>query len=229
MNDDRLIPIWACGRWGQHEHDWLDCYACLQSYDAIINAWDLDPPTVAKAVAVAQVIHAGDKRDNNHEPYINHCLRVMNSVMLHPELRGDDEAAIIAALHDTWEDHPERIDYDELVNLFGERIAQGVQDLTNIYTHAKYPDINRENRKLLERQRLAKVPRRSKIIKMLDVQDNLRSCFPMSDDTAKFSRVFATEKLALLEVIGESHIETYYAVKKLGEEVLECASDGRFS
>lgn len=230
MSDhDPKVPIWACGRWGDYEHDWLDCFPCLHQYDIIMNCWDIDPPTASKAIAVAQVVHAGDKRDNGGEPFINHCLRVMNAVMLHPETRGDEEAAMIAALHDTREDHPERISEDDILSLFGIRILEGIRDLTNVYTHAAYPTINRAGRKLLERERLAAVPQWSKVIKMLDIQDNLRSCFPMSADNAKFSRVFANEKLALLEVIGGAYPPTYESVKKLAEEVLECASDDRFA
>ena len=26
-------PVWACPRWGEWEHDWLDCPACLEAYD----------------------------------------------------------------------------------------------------------------------------------------------------------------------------------------------------
>ncbi len=26
-------PDWACAHWGEWEHDWLECPACLAGYD----------------------------------------------------------------------------------------------------------------------------------------------------------------------------------------------------
>ena len=34
-----MKPIWACDRWGQYEHDWLDCPDCIREYEK----WQLDP------------------------------------------------------------------------------------------------------------------------------------------------------------------------------------------
>jgi hypothetical protein len=35
-------PSWACERWGQYEHDWLDCLDCLANYDIEINGTDFN-------------------------------------------------------------------------------------------------------------------------------------------------------------------------------------------
>ncbi len=32
------LPSWSCKRWGQHEHDWLKCFACKQAYEAHLEA-----------------------------------------------------------------------------------------------------------------------------------------------------------------------------------------------
>lgn len=31
-NDHR--PVWACYEWGQYEHDWINCPACLELYES---------------------------------------------------------------------------------------------------------------------------------------------------------------------------------------------------
>ena len=30
---EQHVPEWACGNWGNYEHDWLDCYECLRAYE----------------------------------------------------------------------------------------------------------------------------------------------------------------------------------------------------
>ena len=30
-------PAWACSQWGQYEHDWLDCPACLAAYETYLE------------------------------------------------------------------------------------------------------------------------------------------------------------------------------------------------
>jgi hypothetical protein len=29
------VPDWACRRYGDYEHDWLDCPECLATYEAV--------------------------------------------------------------------------------------------------------------------------------------------------------------------------------------------------
>jgi hypothetical protein len=31
------IPSWACKQWGQYEHDWLDCFDCLNGYEVYLE------------------------------------------------------------------------------------------------------------------------------------------------------------------------------------------------
>jgi hypothetical protein len=58
-------------------------------------------------------------------------------------------------LHDVLEDTDTTI--DELIEAFGPGIAEIVADLTNVYTKAAYPKLNRARRKRLETERLAHI------------------------------------------------------------------------
>jgi hypothetical protein len=41
--DEPQPPSWACKRWGQWEHDWLDCPDCIEAYEAELES-DQGPP-----------------------------------------------------------------------------------------------------------------------------------------------------------------------------------------
>jgi len=34
---DNQVPSWACSRWGNWEHDWLDCHECQENYEAYLE------------------------------------------------------------------------------------------------------------------------------------------------------------------------------------------------
>lgn len=27
------VPVWSCSQFGNYEHDWLDCFDCLEKYE----------------------------------------------------------------------------------------------------------------------------------------------------------------------------------------------------
>lgn len=54
---------------------------------------------IKKAIDLAQKAHAGQVREGNKEPYVNHPLRVMEAVKDYGE-----DYQIVAVLHDTIED-----------------------------------------------------------------------------------------------------------------------------
>jgi len=31
------IPPWACRRWGDYEHDWIDCVECNKNYEKYVE------------------------------------------------------------------------------------------------------------------------------------------------------------------------------------------------
>ena len=76
------------------------------------------------AILYALDIHAGDLRKGTSTPYVSHLLSVCALVL---EDGGDEEEAIAALLHDTLEDHPEKVKKNDLTHLFGSRVADLVE------------------------------------------------------------------------------------------------------
>ena len=80
----------------------------------------------------------------------------------------------------------------------GSTVAGLVLELTDVYTSAAYPQLNRAARKALECERLATVSAKAKLIKRMDIADNTKTivaCDP------KFAKIYLREKEALLEVL----------------------------
>ncbi len=95
------------------------------------------------------------------EPYIVHPLRVA----IHAADIGLGVESIMAALlHDVVEDSD--IPIDEIEERFGSTIAKIVEALTK-------PEAGTPDRFKLYREKLLKGPDEAKIIKLLDIQDNL--------------------------------------------------------
>lgn len=42
MNDfwefDSSIPVWACSQYGNYEHDWLNCFECIENYEKFLES-----------------------------------------------------------------------------------------------------------------------------------------------------------------------------------------------
>lgn len=91
-------------------------------------------PIVAKAYAIAVKAHAGIKRKSG-EPYINHPLRVAQSLQ---EAGFNDEVVATALLHDSVEDS--NLTLGELKRYgFNDRIVGGVDSVTK-REGEEYPD-----------------------------------------------------------------------------------------
>ncbi len=39
---NEAIPSWSCRRWGDYEHDWLDCPECLEAYEKWLDQHELE-------------------------------------------------------------------------------------------------------------------------------------------------------------------------------------------
>jgi hypothetical protein len=73
-----------------------------------------------------------------------------------------------------------------------------VVELTKVYTPEKYPTLTRKERKALERDRLANVSPRAKLIKRADLAHNRPS---IEKYAPEFAVVWLPETAALLEVL----------------------------
>lgn len=110
-----------------------------------------------KAIEIAKEAHDGQMREGFDEPYINHPLRVMESVKKH----GEDHM-IVAVLHDTIEDTWVTEDYLRDQGL-SQELIDGVIALT------KYDNNSETYEKRIERAMSNKY---GKVIKPADVADN---------------------------------------------------------
>ena len=90
-----------------------------------------NPETTQKALRFASRAHHGQQVPGSDLPYIIHpvlvCMEVMAALQTAPELDGD-LAVQCALLHDVIEDTT--FSYQDLVDNFGERVAQGVLGLS---------------------------------------------------------------------------------------------------
>lgn len=151
-------------------------------------------------LAFIQQAHYRQVRKYTGEPYYTHPLAVAEICNKYcPDTFGLIE---IALLHDVLEDTP----YDKFriireLREVGYSIAEtrfiikGVEALTDVYTHAEYPELNRKSRKELENNRLAKIDTRYQTVKYADLLHNTMS---IVEHDPSFSKVYVVEKSNLL-------------------------------
>lgn len=152
-----------------------------------------------KAKKVAKEAHEsiGQTRKYTGSPYYLHPLAVANLVSL---VTDNETVLAAAALHDVLEDvKPLNKKYDEdfIEKEFGSEVLNLVLELTNKYEKSAYPNLNRKERKNLERARLMTVSENAKLIKKADLHHNSKEL-----DDSKFSKIWLEEKQELESVIG---------------------------
>jgi len=152
---------------------------------------------IDKAAAFAEKAHAGQTRKYTGRAYIEHPARVAQAVW---RLEGSTPEMVAAAwLHDVVEDTS--VGLEDIRNLFGNGVADLVGWLTN---PSKGMNLPRAERKRIDREHLAKTPHEAKIIKILDLLDNLSE---MEDAPAGFKRLYGEESLLLAQAIGDAEPE----------------------
>lgn len=137
--------------------------------------------TVLRAIRYAARKHKGQTRLDGNTPYISHTTSV--AFVLRHIFEVDDESILAAAhLHDVLEDT--RTKYDELVEMFGDQIADYVVALT------KNPLLSKKEREKDFENRLVQAPELVKIAKLADLFDNMM--FRM--ESPRLPRTLATAK-----------------------------------
>ena len=152
-----------------------------------------DHELILRAVSFATVAHDGQRRKYTGEPYIVHPLTVAQMVA---SRTMDPHVIAAAVLHDVLEDTP--VAPYELQDLFGSRVAEMVADLTDMFTHDNFPELNRAQRKQKERERFATTSAEVQLIKAYDMLDNTRSIVKYDSG---FAMVYLNEKRLLLKVM----------------------------
>lgn len=153
-----------------------------------------------KILEYATSAHGEQKRKYTGDPYIVHPIAVAEIVK---GLDGDEAMIYAALLHDVLEDTPVTSNQllSDLCDLgipsdLAFDIHSLVVSLTDVYTKANFPTLNRSTRKDLEADRLGRTSARSQLIKFADMQDNTSS---ITEHDPKFSEVYLREKKVLLD------------------------------
>ena len=124
-----------------------------------------DLRTLLRAASFAARKHTGQKRKGaNEEPYINHPLEVAN-LLANIGKVADYDILIAALLHDTIEDVGVR--KEELADLFGERVAGFVAEVTDDKSLPK------QRRKELQVEHAPHLSTGAKQIKLADKISNI--------------------------------------------------------
>ncbi len=163
---------------------------------------------IIDAIAIAAKAHVNQRRKYNDTPYINHPIRVAEAYSGHNHRTEIGVAACY--LHDVIEDTD--ITAEQLIPLVGERVVKLVLELTN---PSKGLEISRSDKKKMDREHISRNSIAAKLIKLYDRIDNLNeiSAAPLS-----FRHMYASESLALVEVIRE-------ADEELAETLIGIAND----
>jgi (p)ppGpp synthase/HD superfamily hydrolase len=130
-------------------------------------------PRFSEALGLAEQVHAGDVRKGTAVPYIAHLLSVCSLILADG---GDEDEAIAGLLHDTLEDHPERVSRLELNRRFGSRVLsliEGCTDTPPDYSGGPKPPWR--ERKLAYLCHLGSAPPEDLRVALADKLDNIRS------------------------------------------------------
>lgn len=155
-----------------------------------------------EAMIFARDVHKDQQRKYTGNPYADHLAEVAGIVSTVSEfyhmVSAISVSTIVATawLHDCMEDHG--ITYNQLAELFGKTIADGVQWLSDM------EEGNRAERKRLSRERLAAAPAWVQSIKVADLISNTAS---IVQHDPRFARVYLEEKRMLLDVLTKASPE----------------------
>ena len=127
-----------------------------------------------RAVSYAAQRHEGQYRKDKRTPYVAHPFRVA-MVVRHVFGESDETAIVAALLHDLIEDTT--TDYDDLIEQFGQEVANCVAALTK---DARLPEEQREE---AYNRQLERAPWQARLVKLADVYDNY--CDSSSDGQRK--------------------------------------------
>jgi (p)ppGpp synthase/HD superfamily hydrolase len=144
------------------------------------------------------------RKYNTGEPYFVH-LHDVAALVYH--YTSDPEMTAAAFLHDVVED--QGVSIFDIKELFGDKVAQYVDELTDI---SKPSDGNRATRKEIDRLYIAQASPQAKTIKCADLISNTMSIVEHAPD---FAPVYLEEKRKLLEVLEDASCpELWEAAKK---------------
>jgi (p)ppGpp synthase/HD superfamily hydrolase len=133
--------------------------------------------------------HHNQFRKFGNIPYVNHPIKVAEMVKKHTD---DKEVIAAAYLHDVLEDTPTT--YDEILGIFGKKIADLVQELTN----DEYMKKKMGKRKYLT-LKINNLSEEARLIKFFDRLDNVRD---LNKSNKSFASYYANNTNYILRNIS---------------------------
>ena len=154
--------------------------------------------------------HGDQQRKYTGAPYWTHLLSVATTASEYSSGCMEVEIALChdliedtAATYNALSEKLEALQYTETQIAY---ILEGVEDLTDVYTHEDYPELNRQQRKALEAERLIKTSAQSQTVKYADVIDNANS---VGVHDTGFAKVYIGEVARYLYKLDKGNKELY--------------------
>ena len=159
---------------------------------------------VTDALQLAGRLHAGDRRE--HEPYVNHLLRVALRIISHYDV-GDTDIICAALLHDSVEDHAGDLSADGRPGAFAAlagRFGSPVADLVEAVTNPVYvPGVDKDVQYRAHVAASLDTNPRARVIKASDFTDNGVGVIHISGAKAvRLARKYAPLVPVLTELIA---------------------------
>lgn len=158
--------------------------------------------------------HFGQQRKYTLEPYFNHVVFVAEKA--DGVVRNGYE---IGLCHDLLEDTAcTVIELQKALLRFGystsdtNHIVSCVIELTDVFTHEKFPDLNRKERKLAESSRLHSISKEAQTVKYFDLMHNTES---ITKHDQSFAKVYMAEKRDILIGMNKGKRSVYNQVCKM--------------
>ncbi|MFZ6011068.1 MAG: HD domain-containing protein [Bacteroidota bacterium] len=177
-----------------------------------------------RVIVFADQAHGEQKRKYANERYINHPLRVMATCR---QYTSDVTILSAALLHDVLEDTAttKKQIADFLSGFMTKtqviKTVKIVEELTDIYIKATFPDLKRKIRKIKEAERLALVSPEAQMIKYADIIDNTDVTFQDPD----FAIVFIPECRMILGKTTKGNQELYHRAINIVEKCQQLLQD----
>ena len=172
-------------------------------------------PRIEAAKEFARIAHAKQFRRDGARPYFVHLEDTARRVAA---VTDDEDMIMAAVLHDISED--QGVTVEELTEFFGVRVAGLVDELTDQFEKAKYPDWNRKERKRRERERYGAISDDAALIKLCDIAENLKD---RDIDDKRFIIMFTKEKELCLPFLRRENDSRNASAYEVAMEELEKA------
>lgn len=170
-----------------------------------------------KAIALAKKMHKGQMRQTG-EPYVNHCLRVMETTAQYTD---DEEILSAAVLHDICEDTS--ISLPNLSELFSPRVSFLVNSLSKNQKYSHNKNYDPQYRMKLSVNRFAKGALSDPwvmLIKLADQIDNSATFHIFTEEKQNRKRQEITEIFfPIYKKVLEFHSSVEETYKKLEKEL----------